>query len=57
LKAALAAKVGAVAAAEEQLRQERAARQETEGQLQQERAALVDTWSALEREHAALERE
>jgi chromosome segregation ATPase len=33
LKAALAAKVAAVAAAEEQLRQERAARQEAEGQL------------------------
>jgi hypothetical protein len=37
LKAALAAKVAAVATAEEQLRQERAARQEAEGQLQQER--------------------
>jgi hypothetical protein len=34
LKVALAAKVAAVAAAEEQLRQERAARQEAEGQLQ-----------------------
>jgi chromosome segregation ATPase len=56
LKAALAAKVTAVAAPEEQLRQERAARQEAEGQLQQERAALVDARSALEREHAALER-
>jgi chromosome segregation ATPase len=33
LKAALAAKVAAVATAEEQLRQERAARQEAEGQL------------------------
>jgi hypothetical protein len=56
LKVALAAKVAAVAAAEEQLRQERAARQEAEGQLQQERAALVDARTALEREHAALER-
>jgi hypothetical protein len=56
LKAALAAKVAAVVAAEEQLRQERAARQEAEGQLQQERAALVDARTALEREHAALER-
>jgi chromosome segregation ATPase len=56
LKATLAAKVPAVVAAEEQLRQERAARQKAEGQLQQERAALVDTRSALEREHAALER-
>jgi chromosome segregation ATPase len=55
LKAALAAKVTAVATAEEQLRQERAARQEAEGQLQQERAALADARSALEREHAALE--
>jgi chromosome segregation ATPase len=56
LKAALAANVTAVVAAEEQLRQERAARQEAEGQLQQERPALVDARSALEREHAALER-
>jgi chromosome segregation ATPase len=56
LKAALAAKVAAVVAAEEQLRQERAACQEAEGQLQQERAALVDDRSALERENAALER-
>jgi hypothetical protein len=56
LKAALAAKVVVVAAAEEQLRQERAARQEAEGRLRQERAALVDARSALEREHAALER-
>jgi chromosome segregation ATPase len=55
LKAALAAKVAAVAAAEEQLRQERAARQEAEGQLQQERSALADARSALEREHATLE--
>jgi chromosome segregation ATPase len=56
LKAALAIKAAAVVAAEEQLRQERAARQEAEGQLQQERAALVDARSALERERAALER-
>jgi DNA repair exonuclease SbcCD ATPase subunit len=42
LKAALTAKVAAVVAAEEQLRQERAARHEAEGQLQQEQAALVD---------------
>jgi predicted nucleic acid-binding Zn-ribbon protein len=54
LKAALTAKVAAVAAAEEQLRQERTARQEAEGQLQQERAALADARSVLEREHAAL---
>jgi chromosome segregation ATPase len=56
LKAALTAKVTVVAAAEEQLRQECAARQEAEGQLQQERAALVDARSALERERSALER-
>jgi chromosome segregation ATPase len=55
LKAALAAKVAAVTEVEEQLRQERVARQEAEGQLQQERAALADARSALEREHAALE--
>jgi chromosome segregation ATPase len=56
LKAALAAMVAAVVATEEQLWQERAARQEAEGQLQQEQAALADARSALEREHAALER-
>jgi chromosome segregation ATPase len=55
LKAALAAKAAAVVAAEEQLQQERAARQGAEGQLQQERAALVEVRSALEREHTALE--
>jgi hypothetical protein len=55
LKAALAAKAAAVVAAEEQLRQERVARQEAEGQLQQERAAHVEARTALEREHAALE--
>jgi chromosome segregation ATPase len=55
LKAALAAKVAAVATAEEQLRQERAARQEAEGQLQQERAALADARSALERERTTRE--
>jgi predicted nucleic acid-binding Zn-ribbon protein len=41
LKAALDAKVVALATAEEQLRQERAARQGAEGQLQQERAPLL----------------
>jgi septal ring factor EnvC (AmiA/AmiB activator) len=55
LKAALAAKVVAVATAEEQLWLESAARQEAEGQLQQERATLTDARSALERGHAALE--
>jgi chromosome segregation ATPase len=56
LKAALAAKVAAVATAAEELRQERAARQEAEGQLQQERAALADVRLVLERERTALER-
>jgi septal ring factor EnvC (AmiA/AmiB activator) len=56
LKAALAAKVAAVATAEEQLRRECAARKEAEGQLQQERAALADARSALEQERTALER-
>jgi chromosome segregation ATPase len=56
LKAALAAKVAALATAEELLRQERATRQEAEGQLQQERAALADARSALEQERTALER-
>jgi chromosome segregation ATPase len=55
LKAALDTKVAALATVEEQLRQERAARQEAEGQLQQERAALADARSALERERTALE--
>jgi hypothetical protein len=55
LKAALAAKAVAVVAAEEQLQQECAARQEAEGHLQQERAALVDARAALERERATLE--
>jgi mannitol/fructose-specific phosphotransferase system IIA component len=39
---------------EEQLRQERAARQKAEGQLQRERAALVEAQVALEQERAAL---
>jgi chromosome segregation ATPase len=55
LKAALAAKVAALATAEEQLRQERTARQEAEGQLQREWAALADARSTLERECTALE--
>jgi chromosome segregation ATPase len=55
LKAALDAKVATLATAEEQLRKERAARQEAEGQLQQERAALADARSALERERTARE--
>jgi chromosome segregation ATPase len=56
LKAALAAKVAAVATAEEQLQQERAARQEAEGQLQQERSALADARSVLKQERTTLER-
>jgi chromosome segregation ATPase len=55
LKAALDAKVATLATAEEQLWQERAARQGAEGQLQQERAALADARSALEQERTALE--
>jgi hypothetical protein len=49
LKASLAVKAATVVAAEEQLRQERAARQEAESQLQQERAALIEARAALER--------
>jgi chromosome segregation ATPase len=55
LKAALAAKATAVVTAEEQFRQERAARQEAEDQLQQERSALIEARTALKREHATLE--
>jgi hypothetical protein len=55
LKATIDAKVAALATAEEQLRQERTARQEAEGQLQQERTALADARSALEQEHTARE--
>jgi hypothetical protein len=55
LKATLDAKVAALAIAEDQLLQERTARQVAEGQLQQERAALADTRSALERERIARE--
>jgi chromosome segregation ATPase len=42
LKAALDAKVAALTTVEDQLRQERTARQGAEGQLQQERTALAD---------------
>jgi chromosome segregation ATPase len=55
LKAALDAKVAALAVAEDQLLQERTARQGAEGQLQQERAALADARSALEQERVARE--
>jgi myosin heavy subunit len=53
LKAALDAKVAALAVTEEQLLQERTARQGAEGRLQQQQAALSDARSALERERAA----
>jgi chromosome segregation ATPase len=55
LKAALDAKVAALAVAEDQLLQERTARQGAEGQLQQERAALADARSVLEQERVARE--
>jgi chromosome segregation ATPase len=55
LKAALDAKVAALATAEDQLLQERTACQGAEEQLQQERAALADARSALERERTARE--
>jgi chromosome segregation ATPase len=55
LKATLDAKVAALAVAEDQLLQERTARQGAEGQLQQERTALADARSALERERTARE--
>jgi hypothetical protein len=45
----------ALAVAEDQLLQERTARQGAEGQLQQERAALADARSALEQERVARE--
>jgi predicted nucleic acid-binding Zn-ribbon protein len=55
LKATLDAKVAALAAAEDQLLQERTTRQGAEGQLQQERTALADARSTLERERTAHE--
>jgi regulator of replication initiation timing len=55
LKAALDAKVAALAVTEEQLLQERTARQGAEERLQQEKAALADARSALERERIARE--
>jgi chromosome segregation ATPase len=55
LKTALAAKVAVLAAAEDQLRQERTACQGAEGQLQHERTALADARLALERERTARE--
>jgi chromosome segregation ATPase len=55
LKAALDAKVAALAVSEDQLLRERTARQGAEGRLQQEQAALADARSALERERVARE--
>jgi hypothetical protein len=55
LKTTLDTKVAVLATAEDQLRQERTARQGGEGQLQQERTALADARSALERERTARE--
>jgi chromosome segregation ATPase len=55
LRAALDAKVAALAATEGQLLQERTVHQGAEGRLQQEQAALADARSALERERAARE--
>jgi chromosome segregation ATPase len=55
LKAALDAKITALAAAEDQLLRERTARQEAEGRLQQEQSAFADAQSALEQERVARE--
>jgi chromosome segregation ATPase len=55
LRTTLADKAVALAAAEEQLRQEQAACQQAETQFQQERAALGEGQAALEREHLARE--
>jgi chromosome segregation ATPase len=55
LKATLDAKIAALITVEDQLRQERTARQGADGQLQQKRTALADARSALEREHTARE--
>jgi chromosome segregation ATPase len=55
LRAALDAKAAALVAAEDQLLQERTARERAEGRLQQEQAALADARSALERERVACE--
>jgi hypothetical protein len=55
LRAALDAKVAALAAAEDQLLQECTTRQGAEGRLQQEQAALADTRSTQERERVARE--
>jgi hypothetical protein len=55
LKAALDAKVAAIAVAEERLQQEHSACQGAEGRLQQEQATLADARAALEQERVARE--
>jgi hypothetical protein len=55
LKTTLDSKAAVLLTAEEQLRQERVAREEVEGQLQQERTSLADAGSALEQERTARE--
>jgi hypothetical protein len=55
LKTALADKATALTTAEEQLRQERAARQVAEGHLQRERTTLIETRAALEQERLVRE--
>jgi DNA repair exonuclease SbcCD ATPase subunit len=55
LKTALADKAAALTAAEEQLRQERVARQEADSQLQREWAALIEARAALEQGRLARE--
>jgi chromosome segregation ATPase len=55
VRASLVDKAAGVVTAEEQLRQERVARQEADGQLQQERATLAEARAALERERLVQE--
>jgi myosin heavy subunit len=55
LKAALDAKVAALAVSEDQLLRERTARQRAEGRLRQQQAALADARSVLEQERVARE--
>jgi hypothetical protein len=55
LRAALDAKAAALVAAEDQLLQERTAREGAEGRLRPEQAALADALLALERERVARE--
>jgi chromosome segregation ATPase len=55
LRADLADKAASLASTEEQIRQERDARQQAEAQLQQERATLAEARAALKRERLARE--